>query len=327
MNVLNLTSKESSPPFALQVEALEERGIECTTVSVPGSVTANTGRSIVDYLRFHPAVLRESFGSYDLVHANYGLTAPFALAQPNLPVVLSLWGTDLDGELGWLSRLCSNHCDATIVMSEAMKRELGRDCYVIPHGVDFDLFKPRPQTTAIDRLGWNPNAKHVLFPYKPEREVKNYPRAERIVNAVRTDVPEPIHLQTARDVPHSQMPLYMNAADCLLLTSDREGSPNVVKEAMACNLPVVSLDVGDVRERLEGVTPSEVCRNEVELRLALASILNRGDRSNGRKRADGISKERMAERIHGVYRDVLDGRGRDRGGPAVGKRREPQSRQ
>lgn len=304
MNVLNLTSKENSPPFELQVEALEDRGVECTTVSVPGTVTADSSRSVIDYLRFHPTVLKKSLGSYDLVHANYGLTAPFALAQPRLPVVLSLWGTDLDGDLGWISEFCANFCDATIVMSEGMKRDLGRDCHVIPHGIDLDLFEPMARSEAIDRLGWDPDAKHVLFPYKAERTVKNYPRAERIVEAVRDDVPEPVSLQTARDVPHEEMPLYMNAADCLLLTSEREGSPNVVKEAMACNLPVVSVDVGDVRERLEGVTPSEVCRNDTELRLALSAILNRGERSNGRDRADEIGTERMADRIHDVYRDV-----------------------
>ncbi|WP_408957966.1 glycosyltransferase [Natrinema sp. 74] len=306
MNVLNLTSKETSPPFELQVRALEERGIDCTTIAVPGTVTADSGRSVFDYLRFHPTVLRESFGSYDLVHANYGLTAPFALSQPRLPTVLSLWGTDLDGELGWVSKRCANYCDATIVMSERMKRELGQDCHVIPHGVDFDLFEPIPRSDAIDRLGWDPDAKHVLFPYKAEREVKNYPRAERIVDAVRDDVPNRIRLQTAREVPHSEMPAYMNAADCLLLTSDREGSPNVVKEAVACNLPVVTVDVGDVRERLEGVTPSEVCRTDRELRLALASILDGGGRSNGRKQAEAISTDRMAARIHDVYRDVVD---------------------
>ncbi|MDF9745975.1 glycosyltransferase [Natrinema salsiterrestre] len=306
MNVLNITSKENSPPFELQVQALEERGVDCTTVSVPGTVTADSSRSILDYLRFHPTVLKESLGSYDLIHANYGLTAPFAITQPRLPVVLSLWGTDLDGELGWISKLCANFCDATIVMSERMERELGQRCHVIPHGVDFALFEPSPRSEAMDRLGWDPNAKHVLFPYKAEREVKNYPRAKRIVEAIRDDVPEPVHLQTAREVPHSEMPLYMNAADCLLLTSDREGSPNVVKEAIACNLPVVSVDVGDVPERLEGVTPSAVCRSDRELRRALSSVLERGDRSNGRERAERISTEWMSAQIHDVYRDVVD---------------------
>lgn len=307
MNVLNLTAKENSPPFELQVAALEDRGIDCTTIAVPGAVTANSGRSVREYLQFYPTVLQESFGSYDLVHANYGLMAPFALAQPNLPVVLSLWGTDLHGHVGRLSKLCARRCDATIVMSEGMRERLGQDCHVIPHCVDFDVFEPMERERACDRLGWDPGAKHVLFPYKAEREVKNYPRAERILDAVRPDVPEPIRLQTARDVPHERMPLYMNAADCLLLTSDHEGSPNVVKEALACNLPVVSVDVGDVRERIADVTPSEVCRNDEELRLALASVLNRDARSNGREQAEDISTEWMAEQIHDVYRSVCSG--------------------
>src|SRR6056297_3382497 len=136
MHVLQLAPQDDSPPFDLQVRALEKRGIECTTVTVPGSVGPNSSRSVRSYLRFFPTVLRESFGSYDLIHANYGLTAPAALAQSRLPVVLSLWGSDLEGELGWVSRYAARWCDARIVMSERMRRELDRSCHVIPHGVE-----------------------------------------------------------------------------------------------------------------------------------------------------------------------------------------------
>ena len=91
MRVLNLVTTPR-PFFNQQVEVLEERGVETNTVAVPGRESTSGVRNPLDYARYYPKVLRESLGEYDLVHANYGLTAPFALAQPKRPVVLSLWG-------------------------------------------------------------------------------------------------------------------------------------------------------------------------------------------------------------------------------------------
>ena len=306
MHVLNLTTKESSPCFKLQVRALEAQGVTCTNLTVPGEFDRDSQRSVFDYLRLHPKVLRRSFGEYDLVHANYGLTVPMALAQPHLPVVLSLWGSDLDGEFGWLSKRCAPHCDAVIVMSEAMADELDCDAHVIPHGVELDKFEPIDRSTALERVGWDPEVRHVLFPYGPDRDVKNYPRAERVVETARGRLSDSVELQTVSGVAHEDMSDYMNAADCLLLTSKREGSPNVVKEAMACNLPVVSTDVGDVRKLLDGVEPSVVCRSDGKLVDAIVDVLRRGERSNGREHAKRISSDRMARRIRAIYRSVLD---------------------
>ncbi len=306
MKVLNLTTKEHSPCFQNQVRALERRGVDCTNVAVPGYVEGAGSRSVIDYMLFYPKELKHLFGSYDLVHANYGLTAPFALAQPILPVVLSLWGSDLEGRFGWLSKLCAPHCDATVVMSESMGDQLDCEYSVIPHGVELDRFEPLNRKTAIERVGWDPDTRHVLFPYSPSREVKNYPRAERIVDAVAEQLAGSIKLETLGGVEHSEMSNYMNAADCLLLTSRREGSPNVVKEALACNLPVVSTDVGDVAERLDGVEPSAVSRTDEGLTDAVVEILRRGERSNGREHAREISSEQMAERLRSVYQTVVD---------------------
>lgn len=307
MHVLNLTTKVKSPCFQLQVRALEHRGITCTNLSVPGEYDRESSRSVFDYIRLYPEVLKHSFGEYDLIHVNYGLTAPIALAQPQLPVVLSLWGSDLTGRFGWLSERLAPYCDATIVMSHAMNERLDCDAHVIPHGVELDKFEPIGRSTAIDRVGWDPDVKHVLFPYGPDRAVKNYPRADRIVSSVADRLPDPVELQTVSGVAHAEMSEYMNAADCLLLTSRREGSPNVVKEAMACNLPVVSTDVGDVSERLGNVDPSAVCRSDQELIDGLVEILRKGEPSNGREYAVELSSERMAKGIHEVYRTVADG--------------------
>lgn len=307
MRVLNLVTNPNVPPYEQQVETLRRLGVEETTLPVPGEPQTSdesSPRSVYDYLRYVPRVLSRSFGDYDLVHANYGLTAPAALAQPNLPVVVSLWGSDLFGTFGRLSQLCARLADAVIVMSPQMADELGTSCYIIPHGVNLDLFSPMPQSDARDAVGWRHDAKHVLFPYPTRRDVKNFPRAERVLKAARERIDDDVVLETLQSTPHERIPAYMNASDAMLMTSKWEGSPNTVKEAMACNVPVVSTDVGDVRDRLSGVTPSRVCRTDEELIEGLVDVLELGERSNGRRVAEGLGLDRTGERIRDVYETV-----------------------
>jgi glycosyltransferase involved in cell wall biosynthesis len=311
MRVLNLVTNEESRFFDQQVRALSAAGVEATTLSVPGSHNYDNGetkgRSLADYVRFFGPAVYRSFGDYDLVHANYGLTAPPAVVQPNLPTVVSLWGTDLMGPFGWFTKACVRFADAIVVMTEEMASALDRECHIIPHGVDLDRFRPKPQSPARLELGWDDDAHHVLFPYPRGRTVKDYPRAARVVDAVSDEVDGRVELQTVSGVPHTRMPTYMNAADVLLLTSRREGSPNSVKEALACNLPVVAVDVGDVRERLADVRRSRVCQSDRELVAGLASVLRSGERSDGRAAAREVSVSRTSERLYQVYRSVVGG--------------------
>lgn len=311
MHVLNLVTNPESRFFTQQVETLERRGIESTTVGVPGrrdhTEGETSGRSLVDYVRFYPKVL-SAVDEQDIVHSNYGLTAPAALAQPTRPVVLTLWGSDLMGRFGPLSQWCARRADAVIVMTEEMASMLDADCHVIPHGVDLDLFQPEPRAAARDRVGWERDGVHVLFPYPPSRTVKDHPRAARVVEAAAERVDDDVELHTLHGVPHERMPDYVNAADVLLLTSRREGSPNSVKEALACNVPVVSTDVGDVGERLAGVDHSYVGRTDAELVEGLVAVFRDRSRSNGREEAKRLGLERMGERIESVYESVLDRR-------------------
>jgi glycosyltransferase involved in cell wall biosynthesis len=309
LRVLNLVPSQHSRFFSQQVATLERLGVDCTTISVPGNREYDdgdtSGRSVGDYARLYPQALRASFGDFDLVHANYGLTAPHAVCQPNLPVVLSLWGSDLYGRYGPVSKLCARLADAVVVMSPAMAEELGRDAHVMPHGVDLSLFRPAPTAPARRRVGWEPDGSHVLFPYPPERGVKNYPRAQRIAAAADARLPAPVTLHTITGVPHDEMPSYYNAADALLVTSHHEGSPNAVKEALACNVPVVSTDVGDVATRLAGLAHSRVCSTDAELVDALVAAVTTDDRTGGRDAVREISVERTGERLVELYRDVV----------------------
>ncbi len=302
MRVLNLVTSRS-PFFIQQVTSIERHGIRMDTVSVPGT---GRERRLRHYLRFYKDVLAGNPLRYDLVHSNYGLTAPFALGQPTRPVVLTLWGSDLMGTYGSLSKKCASRCDEVIVRSQEMNEELGGSAHVIPAGIDFDLFEPRSQREARREVDWSPDEKHVLFLYSPDKAIKNYPLARDVVASVNERIDVPVNVQVVNGIPHDRIPAYMNAADALLLTSNREGSPNTIKEAMACNTPIVSTDVGDVRERLEGATQSAVCRTESELVDSLCDVLSTEERSNGRELVQELRLERTAERIIDVYERALE---------------------
>src|SRR5258708_6162450 len=226
-------------------------------------------------------------GRFDLVHAHFGLTGFVTAFQP-LPLVVSFCGDDLfgtpDGRGGAtrLSRLATRlshwaarRADAIICKSEplraALPRAVDRDrAYVIGNGVDTDMFRPGDRLAARARLRLGPDDRLVLFPHtRKQASVKRFDLAEA---AVRLLVAGgcPAVLWVVNDVDPDRMPDYYRAADCLLLTSEHEGSPNTVKEALCCDRPVVSVDVGDVR-RLIDVAPG--CRLGAPDSLTIAAGL------------------------------------------------------
>ncbi|APX00045.1 glycosyl transferase [Halobiforma lacisalsi AJ5] len=312
MQVLHLVTSEEIF-FTQQIDTLERKGVDTTVLVVPGADQIDgdmgSGRGVAEYLQFLPKVRQElRSGDYDLIHANYGLTAPYAITQFRLPVVLTLWGSDVVGFDGAVTKACAWRCDAITVRSEEMRDLLGRDAHILPSGIDLERFEPMDRREACERVGWDPDRKHVLFPYSPDYERKNYPLAKRVTERTRdrleaTD--DEIELQTISGVPHERVPIFMNAADALLLTSRHEGSPNTVKEAMACNLPVVSTDVGDVRTRLRDVSPSGVGTTEDELVDELVAVLESESRSNGRDAVREVSWDRIGDRILDIYESVL----------------------
>ena len=297
--------------FDQQIDVLEQRGVDCTVCVVPGAeqIDGDMGsrRGIQEYLQYIPKIRRElRRGEYDLIHANYGLTAPYAVTQSKLPVVLTLWGSDVVGFDGLVTKACAWRADAVTVRSEEMRELLGRDdAYIVPSGVDLKRFRPIDRTAARERVGWEQDGIHVLFPYSPEYERKNYPLAERVVDRAERELGQAISLQTIAGVDHEEMPYYHNAADCLLLTSEHEGSPNTVKEAMACNVPVVSTDVGDVRERLDGVEPSGVGNSEDELVNLISSTLELNGCSNSREAVAEVSWDQIGNRLTTIYSSIL----------------------
>lgn len=290
-----------------QVESLRALGVDMDVLFIDGKA------SRWNYLRGFPQLRRRLRANepYDLVHAHYVFSGLIALAQRKAPVVLTHHGIEVVlGWQGWLCRLVTPLADRVIVTSPVVREKLGLPgADVIPCGIDMARFAPMPQDEARRALGLSEGRKLVLFvgELRPEKRVDVVRGAVELLAAQDASV----ELVVATDRPHEDIPLYMNACDVLALASDFEGSPMVVKEAMACNLPVVSVDVGDVAQLIGGTEGCYLCeRTPEDMAAKLRMALERGKRTDGRKAVAYLSLEAAARRILSVYGEVVAGRER-----------------
>jgi glycosyltransferase involved in cell wall biosynthesis len=231
-----------------------------------------------------------------------------ALAQRRLPVVTTFWGSDT-GFVRWqgyVSRVVARRT-VPVFVSKANASELGiKNATVVPSAVDVDLFHPVPREVARAELGWDSDAPHVLFPGSRATLRKRPDLFDAAVEAARGDVPnlQPVALD---GYSRAETALVMNAADAMLMTSDWEGSPLTVKEALACKTPVVSVPVGDVPETIAGLPGCAVApREPAALGKALTHAVAAGRPEALRKRAvERFSSASVARRIASVYETAV----------------------
>lgn len=314
----NSSSFEISPFIYVQGESLRSHNIEIDYFCV-------IGKGIRGYLEnIKPLRLLLKTNKYDLIHAHYGLSCWVALLTfTKITIIVSLMGSDVygdyysDGRFKYkslciiiFSKLLEPFVKHIIVKSENILNSVifKRKCTLIPNGVNINEFQLFDKSVARNKFNFRSDERIIIFLGNPYESRKNVALVKKAINMIEISN---IKLLLPYPVEHSRVPYYLNAADVLVLASLNEGSPNVIKEAMACNCPIVSTDVGDVRWVIgatEGCYLSSFEPTDFAAKIELAlAFREKYIRTKGRERIIelGLDYETVAFKIINIYKKVL----------------------
>ena len=303
MKILIVASYNKSrfAPFIVeQAEALRKKGCSVEFFGLQG-------KGMKGYLRNLPSLKRKIKElKPDVVHAHYGLSGLLANLQRRVPVVVTYHGSDInDDKVFRFSKIAMRLAACNIFVSKAnlQKANLKKKAALLPCGISMEDYPLVGRQEARQQMHLDAHRRYVLFAGAFDNRVKNAPLAKEAVALI-----DEVELLELKGYTRQQVALLMQAADALLMTSFTEGSPQVIKEALACGCPIVSVDVGDVRERTAGVAGCFVaCERTPECISAwLQQALAFSGRTNGREKliADGLENQHVAERLMEVYREV-----------------------
>ena len=284
-----------SPNVDIQAEGVMQAGVEVEFFEI-------IGKGVTGYLK-NVSVLRKYLrkNQFDVIHAHYALSGIVASLAGAAPLVVTIMGSELNlgRMLPFVTKFFSRFVwNKVIVQSAKMSMAVGKDAVILPNGVDLQKFKDVDRKKAIELTGFK-SGKQIIWVSDPGRDEKNFGLAERAVEALND---AGVSLLVVNGVPHDDIPFYFRAADVLLLTSKWEGSPIVVKEALASGLPVVSVDVGDVRELLSGVDGCYVAGDSPEdIALQLKKALSFTGRTDGIKNVEHLDIKIISERLKYLY--------------------------
>jgi glycosyltransferase involved in cell wall biosynthesis len=338
MKILAVTNMYPSPErpgngvfVEQQVKSLLRRGMDVRVMFLDRK---SQGPSV--YYRIKEMLEHEMADfAADIVHVMYGgVMAEKVTEFGGLPPTLvTFHGSDLLGEnLSGLrrklisqygvycSRKAARRANGVIVVARHLLKALGKGVnrdkiQLIPCGIDMERFKPLDQSQCGERLGWQSDDFHVLFATSAGDPVKRPELARAAVDLLNRKH-GCVKFQVLSGTPNNEVPVWLNAADVLLLTSKHEGSPTIVKEALACGLPIVSVNVGDVAERIEGVDGCHLAEAEPEaLARKLDLVFEQRGRLDCREKLHELSCEMIAGKLVGFYQEIVTACAAAKGGP------------
>ena len=304
-------------PFVLRlVTAMGEVGVEVETLFLRTSFLPH-----VFLLQGFSIRKKSREGRFDLVTAQYGTyTGLITTLFSTLPVVVTFRGSDLnfvpsERRLIWLLQHLSSQFAAllaagVICVSRHLHDRLWmkkKHFAIIPSSIDLELFAPRDLTTCREELGWEQQRPICIFFSGSNALVKRVDLAQELAKELKRRS-SAISLKIIPHVEPDRVALMLNAADCMVFMSDYEGSPNIVREACACNLPVVSVNVGDVSDVLDGISGCRITTREIaQIADAVEDVAGARMRTKGREAMAAYSGNVIAERTIKFYHNVLRG--------------------
>ena len=255
-----------------------------------------------------------------VVHSHYSYCAFTALTTLPCPQVISFMGDDVLGDfrdngsrtirsylhlpIAWLPQTLANQ---VIVKSKEMVSFVRHPrVHVVPNGISFETFFPVEKSIARRRLHLKDDANYIIFPGDIADERKRFSLARTACSILRERFGIEHQILHMRTKPQSELNLYFNSSDAMVFTSWSEGSPNVVKEAMATNLPIVSVMVGDVEEIIGRTEGCYVVQDDPEVIAShLARVIQAGQRTRGREDIAWLRSDNVAKRIESIYRAAI----------------------
>ena len=315
MKVLVVTSEWSSKNHPNHVPFLKDNILSLKSKDVKISIYKIKSESMSNRLS-SIFKLRKKIrdDKYDVIHIHWGYNGLFCLGL-NTPVVVTFHGSDLNRPFPFkirsmiaylfskISTITSNY---NIFVSEALvKNSLikKKKMTVIPMGIDLEKFCPKDKRECRDQLELPLNKHIILFGGNSSQVVKRLPLAMSAFSYL----DDKYKLITIDYIDHNLIPIYMNACDMLLMTSAIEGSPTMIKEALACNVPVVSTNVGDVKEQLNGLENCFIIKSETprEIASVVKKCIKNQVVPNGRAKMLNFSVNVLSNEIIKIYRSLL----------------------
>lgn len=300
--VLFVTSgnKETISPFVLeQGNALIKSGVKVSYFKI-------IGKGITGYLK-NLKSLKKKIKELepDLIHAHYGLSGLLACLQKQVPVIITFHGSDANIFLVRIfSKIAANLSDFNIFVESKIKARIKghNKNKILPCGVNLDNFYPIEKSVARKRSNLDLEKKYILFSSAFDNPVKNYQLAKSAIAILNED----IILLELKNKTREEVNLLLNACDIALLTSLSEGSPQFIKEAMSCNCPIVSTDVGDVKTMISqtaGCFITSFNPDDVANKIKIAFEF--GQRTNCREKIKHLSNDIIADQIIDVYKMLI----------------------
>ena len=303
MRILIIASGNSpqiSPFVKEQAESLMEQGLSIDFFLIKG-------KGLFGYLKNYYLLIKKiKYKKYDLIHAHYGLSGLLATLQLSVPVVITFHGSDVNMEKNYMfSRIASRLSTTNIFVHQDLSERLKiyRDpLNIIPCGFNKNLFFPIPKDKARRILKWKKNTHYIVFSSAFDNKIKNVQLAWSATSDMHN-----CKLVELKGYGKEEINLILNASDLLLVTSLSETGPIIVKEALACNCPIISTNVGDVQKLIRNVQNCYISEyNPEDIKKKINLVLRNNKRTNGEQAIKNFNLENIAHKVIDVYKTTLN---------------------